>query len=199
MKRRSNSLPTKIRRIVFRIFGTAFPDAASRWFERLIITPSRYTNPKDGTPPPDGNHSSVPFNRGMLSVWTWGPEDGPAVILVHGWGGKAAHLLEFVRPLAQNGFRVVAYDQPAHGLSHGTTTTLVECGEALLEIGRHLGKVHGIIAHSFGCPTAAYAIKNGLKIERMVFLGSPASIVELGQDIAEYIGLPRRVAEIMQE
>src|SRR5689334_9242192 len=72
-----------------------------------------------------GNNYRIPFAGGELAVTTWG-ESGPSVLLMHGWGGARAQMTGFVEPLLAAGYRVVAYDQPAHGQSNGETTNILE-------------------------------------------------------------------------
>ena len=45
-----------------------------------------------------------PLEAGHLAVWQTGPENAPAVLLVHGWGGIGAQLSGFVPPLLARGF-----------------------------------------------------------------------------------------------
>ena len=188
----------RLRRMAFWAFGTVAPRAAARWFERLILTPQLYPGARDAEDPsPDGTHTRVPYGSGWLSVWSWG--DGPVVLLMHGWGGRAVHLQEFVKPLLAEGFRVVAFDAPAHGRSDGVRTNLVECTGAVLQVAGAVGPVHGIIAHSFGSPTAAMAVRHGLEVNKMVFIGAPASIGKLTHNIARVIGFPARVSQLTQE
>ncbi|MGZ5446135.1 MAG: alpha/beta hydrolase [Thermoanaerobaculia bacterium] len=53
--------------------------------------------------------------RRLQRAWSWG--EGPAVLLVHGWGGHAAQFQSFVEPLVRAGFRAIAFDAPSHGSS----------------------------------------------------------------------------------
>ena len=49
-----------------------------------------------------------------------GPKDGPAVVLVHGFGGSTFSWRRNVGPIAAAGFHVVAFDLPGSGLSDKT-------------------------------------------------------------------------------
>src|SRR5512147_1617576 len=72
-----------------------------------------------------GNNYRLPFEGGELAVTTWGNSD-PTVLLMHGWGGARAQMTGFVDALLFAGYRVVAYDQPAHGQSDGKMTNILE-------------------------------------------------------------------------
>ena len=96
---------------------------------------------------------------------SWG--DGPAVYLVHGWGGCRAHLGVFVKPFVEAGHRVIAFDLPSHNesdpgeLAPGRTT-IVECAEAVRAMVRAHGPARGIVAHSLGAKAAALAVSRGM-------------------------------------
>ena len=63
------------------------------------------------------------------------------MLLAHGWGGHAAQMRGFVFPLLSAGYRVIAYDQPAHGVSDGRLTGLPDFADVLAEVAWHHGGV----------------------------------------------------------
>ena len=123
-----------------------------------------------------------------VAVYRWGKADR-RILLVHGWGGKAAQFFSFVGPLLQSGFEVIAFDAPAHGVSSGTFASGPAFGRAARMIA--VGAVHGIIAHSIGAAGSAFALSHGLVAERVVFL-SPAAFIE--SLLEEFIRL-RQISE----
>jgi len=120
-----------------------------------------------------GNNYRVPFDGGELAVTTWG-SNAPAVLLMHGWGGARAQMTGFVDPLLFAGYRVVAYDQPAHGESDGKTTNLLEIAPSLDLIAQQEGPFHAVIAHSFGTLITSYALvnRNFPPPARLVYFGA---------------------------
>lgn len=106
-----------------------------------------------------GNDHRIPFEGGELAVTTWG-DRGPAVLLMHGWGGARAQMTGFVDPLLSAGYRVVAYDQPAHGQSDGRMTNILEIAPTMDLIAKQEGSFEAIIAHSFGTLIASYVLVN---------------------------------------
>ncbi|MFN8413288.1 MAG: alpha/beta hydrolase [Anaerolineales bacterium] len=106
-----------------------------------------------------GKNSRIPFADGELAVTTWG-ESGPAVLLMHGWSGGRAQMTGFVEPLLNAGYRVVAYDQPAHGESDGKLTNVLEISPTMDLVMKQTGKFDAIIAHSFGTLITSYALVN---------------------------------------
>jgi pimeloyl-ACP methyl ester carboxylesterase len=112
------------------------------------------------------------------------------VLLVHGWSGRGTQLAEFVAPCVAAGYRAVAFDAPAHGLSAGRATTLPEVGDVLGEIAVRFGPVHGIVAHSFGVLCTLYALEQGLGVRRCVALSPPATLEGLVEKFAHGLALP---------
>ena len=102
----------------------------------------------------------LPWRDGHLAAWSWG--DGPIVLLVHGWEGRGAQLGRFVEPLIAAGYRVVAFDGPAHGESTTTRGSMPDQLAAIERVAQHLGEVHAVIAHSMGGAAATIAAARGL-------------------------------------
>ena len=109
-----------------------------------------------------------------VAAWAWG--SGPTVLLVHGWEGRGSQLGSFVQPLVEAGYRVLTFDAPAHGDSGGRHSTLREFVRAIEAAERASGGLHGVIAHSFGCPAVSWALERGLRTNGVCFVAPPASL-----------------------
>lgn len=120
-----------------------------------------------------GRNYRIPFGDGELAVTAWG-ESGPAVLLMHGWGGARAQMTGFVEPLLAAGYRVVAYDQPAHGESDGRTTNILEIAPSMDLVREKEGDFDAIIAHSFGTLITSYALvkRNFPPPSKLVYFGA---------------------------
>jgi pimeloyl-ACP methyl ester carboxylesterase len=175
------------------------PAAAERLLWRLFSTPRRPRPARD--PRADGLeaqplHVASPARR-RLAAWTWGT--GPAVLLVHGWSGHAGQMVAFIRPLVEAGFKVAAFDQPAHGQSAGKRTHMLEFREALLAVGAALGPLEGIVAHSLGGTAAVLAMDRGLATRRVALLAPPLDPPLFMQAFAGSLGLaPARAVTLAQ-
>jgi pimeloyl-ACP methyl ester carboxylesterase len=141
---------------------------------RAFFSPGKYeVKPSEREVVEWGNNYRIPFEDGELAVTTWG-SSGPAVLLMHGWGGARAQMTGFVDPLLFAGYRVVAYDQPAHGESDGKLTNLLEIAPTMDLIAEQEGPFHAVIAHSFGTLITSYALveRNFPPPARLVYFGA---------------------------
>jgi pimeloyl-ACP methyl ester carboxylesterase len=149
-----------------------------------------------------GVRSTLRVGKGRVAVTRWG-NAGPVVLLVHGWNGFAAQLSAFVAPLLAAGFQVVAFDAPGHGDSSGNESSLVHFADALDAVAQSVapdGRIAGIVAHSFGCAGAAFALDRratgriartgaDLSDARLVFIASPIDIHDFSRGFAAALGL----------
>ncbi|MEO5668743.1 MAG: alpha/beta fold hydrolase [Bdellovibrionota bacterium] len=107
--------------------------------------------------------------------WSWG-DSGPFVLLVHGWEGRGTQLGSFVDPLVARGFRVLAWDGPAHGASSGMTTHLKHFSEALGEDSAAFREeIFAVIAHSMGGPATLLAMEAAkLRPQKISLIAAPS-------------------------
>lgn len=133
-----------------------------------------------------------------LAVYEWGR--GPTVLMVHGWGSHATHMSRMIAPLVDAGFRVVAFDAPAHGKSSGSSTDIVQFANAVAVVARHAGPLHCVIGHSFGAAMALYAARDwGVATGRMVLISSFNHCNWFLQMFAQQIGLSAEVLHQMRQ
>jgi pimeloyl-ACP methyl ester carboxylesterase len=192
-------LETVARRIGLRTSALLAPGFAGLWAERLFLTPPQPRYPSAEVFDLLDARQSYVLHRGRhLATWRWGPPEAPAVLLTHGWGGRATQMRRFVQPLIAAGYRVIAYDQPAHGLSEGRLTGLPDFAEALAAVARHHGNVRAVVAHSLGGPAAAIALARGLALERVVLVSPPSDLVGYSRRFARWFAIPERVRRAMQ-
>lgn len=112
--------------------------------------------------------------RGVdVAVYEWGAGDR-IVVLAHGWNGRASQFATLVRELVADGYRVVAFDAPAHGESRGRRTYVVDWIDVLTELQARHGTFAAIVGHSFGGLAALVAVAGGVEAERIVTVASPA-------------------------
>lgn len=170
---------------------TADVEAQAREALRLFMTPRRLA-PRDWEADLLGQRPPQTFANGLVGR-AWG--EGPMVLLAHGWEGRGVNLGRFIAPLVAAGYQAVALDGPAHGDSPGETTNPVNFAEGILGVGRELGPLAGVIAHSMGAASTVLALREGLAAEKVVLIAGPSSLAGVIRRFAQMARLPEQVAE----
>ncbi len=129
------------------------------------------------------------LDGGRLSGWSWG--EGPAVLLMHGWSGRASQMGALALAIAEAGCRAVALDAPGHGGSAGRLSSLPQFAATVRLAADAFGPLRAVIAHSFGAAGTGWALNQGVRAERLVFIGSPGDLNGYISGFRELFGLSR--------
>lgn len=174
------------RRVVLRLWFTPWPTPTSTTAQqreaRWLATTSPLRIDVDG-------RRIAGFQAGM----------GPTVLLVHGWGDYGARLGAFVAPLVVAGYRVVGVDLPSHGASGRGSTDIPSQAAALVQVGRELGGVHAVIAHSMGGATTLVAQQGGLGADALVLLAPAVRLAHAMRRFGQMFGLPQRAVQGLRD
>lgn len=186
-------------RLAFRILAPLAPKKAGARARRLFLTPPQHGFRRAEL---DALEEAVLFTvsmpTGRVVGWRWGRPDDPAVVLMHGWGGRAAQLRSYVAPLLARGYSVVAFDAPGHGMTGGRESSIVHMAAAFEAVLRQTGPVHAVIGHSVGGAVSAYVLSRGAQVGKAVLLAPPASLTEYSHRFARLLRLPEAVRALMQ-
>jgi pimeloyl-ACP methyl ester carboxylesterase len=176
------------------------PGLAGAWAERLFLTPPRPRLEASALDLIDARSSFLVHKARNIAVWEWGwqSREAPAVLLAHGWGGHTAQMRAFVFPLLAAGYRVVGFDQPAHGLSEGRLTSLVDFADVLAAVAASRGPVHGVVAHSLGAAATGFALARGLPVRSAVLVSPPSDVAGYSRRFARWHWIPEPVRRSMQ-
>lgn len=170
------------------------PGPTSAVVERLFRS-TRRTAPRPGER--DILGGATPSEVAGMRVWSWG--EGPTVLLVHGWNGRATQLGGFVETLVARGYRVVAFDAIGHGQSPGKFLSLPELATCIQLVADALGEVYGVIAHSLGGAATTFALSRGLRVERAVFISPPSDPREFLAMVSGALGASDEVRSRVKE
>jgi pimeloyl-ACP methyl ester carboxylesterase len=198
------TIPPSVSRTGLRAASYIAPSLAGLWAERLFLTPppTRFED-QDLFAFMDAHSDFVPHLGRRLAAWRWGDSDAPAVLLAHGWGGHSAQMVPLARPLLAAGYRVIAFDQPAHGLSEGQLTGLPDFAAAIAAVARRYGGVTAVVGHSLGGAALALALSQyrdlSSRVKRAVLINAPSDISGFSRRFARLLKLPERVRRHMQE
>lgn len=184
-------------------FGVAekvAPALGGRYATRLWLTVPRA--PSVPPAPAGGESFSVRVGDSRVRGMHFG--SGPAVYLMHGWGGAGRQLSAFVDPLRIAGFRAVLFDAPSHGRSDpGTSgprrTHGVEFAAALSAVMRHFGPADTVLAHSMGALPSLMVHRDGLPIGRFVFLAPMRDLLTYLPRFAAQLKMGPRIMSAMDD
>lgn len=183
------SLQITATRVALRALERTAPGLGAALAERLFFTP-----PQTPLAPhvrdllETGQPFRVCVDGGRVAAWAWGR--GPAVALVHGWGGRGGRLaVAFVEPLVARGFSVVTFDAPGHGASDGKLSSMPQVARALQAVADAAGSLFAVIAHSMGGSASALAMSKGLQVDRAVFIAPAADPARYADDFATTLGV----------
>ena len=194
------SLPQISTNVRFAAAAVLAPDLAGAWAERLFLTPPRPKLEATALDLIDARSSFLEHKGRNVAVWEWGwkSREAPAVLLAHGWGGHAAQMRAFVFSLLAAGYRVIGFDQPAHGLSEGRLTSLVDFADVLAAVAARHAPVQALIAHSLGAAAAGFALSRGLPVRTAVLISPPSDVAGYSRRFARWHWIPEPVRRSMQ-
>ncbi len=173
--------------------GAVAPPLAERAVERIFLTPPRHAAPpQEREVLASADRFTVPFGRGRLQAWRSG--EGPAVMLVHGWGGRGGQMMTLAPALRRAGCSVVTFDGPAHGASSGRIASAPLFGEAIAAVAGRVG-ARAAVAHSMGAPGLAVALAGGLALDAAVFVAPPRSPLPFFQRLCDAMRVPSAIRQ----
>lgn len=110
---------------------------------------------------------------GRKRAWCWG--EGPPVLLIHGWGGRATQMAPLAQHLASMGFAAWAIDVHAHGQSAGLRIGFHRFIADIAEFCAQLPQPpQALIGHSAGGMSMMAARElRGLRAARYVCINAP--------------------------
>lgn len=121
------------------------------------------------------------------------------VLLVHGWAGRGTQLFQIADKVLENRMMVVSFDGPAHGLSSGKRTNMMEFLETIREVNKKYGPFDIAIGHSFGAMSLINAVADGLKVDQLVVIGADNSIPQIFRYIVQKMELKPSISKKMTE
>src|SRR6266576_5054572 len=202
------STTLRLTRAAFGAVQRAAPDLAARWAERMFCSPPRRPISermaawlRDGqrfdviVGPPSPRPRARPRR---VTAWTWG-ERGPGVLLVHGWGSRGAPFVDLGGALLAAGHRVITFDAPGHGASHGRLSSGPEFARAAIAVAAAVGPVSAVVGHSLGGFASALAMDRGLSARRAVFISPSANVNSYSAQFAALLGVTPPVMSTMRE
>lgn len=82
------------------------------------------------------------------------------VLLLHGFSSNCHNFDNYVTPLVQKGYEVLAFDAPAHGASTGKLVNALGYSNMIKKVIELYGPIQGFVAHSFGGLAISLALED---------------------------------------
>lgn len=188
-------------RFGFSTLGRLFPQYAGRLAYKFFTTPVRRAKHSVSDEILESARIfEVLYGKQILKGYEWGSGE-KTILLVHGWESRGTGLRSFVPQLIESGYRVVAFDGPAHGNSSGKRTNLPHFAGAIRAIINQIGEVHGIVTHSFGGASTTYAMRyldNSLRTKKLVFIAVPGRMELVINKAIKMMGVPPQAAKVFK-
>ena len=189
MPRRDSPLRTAVPALL-RTTGALSPALGGRLALRVFFrtSPRMAVRASEAATHESARQERLRVNGKPVVAYRWGAEQAPTVLLLHGWGGRAAQFSPLVRELVAEGLAVVAFDAPAHGASGWRRTDIRDWLEAIRRLEPRRGFV-AVIGHSFGGLAALTAVRAGLRTGAVAVVASAASPATFRRVFADGVGL----------
>jgi pimeloyl-ACP methyl ester carboxylesterase len=159
---------------------------AARFLSHLFETPPKFKIPEREETFRKSAQSEVlhiPDIQKDITVFSYGYSKSK-VLLLHGWSGRGSQLYHLADKILENRMMVISVDAPAHGLSSGKKTNMLEYIRAIEEIDKKYGPFDYAIGHSWGGMTLLNALGKKLKLKKAVIIGADNKISEV---ISEFV------------
>ncbi|MDB5193035.1 MAG: hypothetical protein JWQ96_2598 [Segetibacter sp.] len=183
-----------------KIIALVSPRAAALQAFKLFCTP--YSRRKaQKAPPIFEKATTVVFDFAGFKIkgFQWKTEDlsKHKVLIVHGFDSQSYKFDRYVSLLINEGFEVLAFDAPAHGLSSGKTITVDVYRDLIMEIHHRFGKLSGIMAHSLGALAASLAADKmkGELCNKLILISPSTETTHAINVFFNYLPLPQKVRD----
>lgn len=190
MAKKKSNTPTTLAYIpiIFSLLEKFSPRLAIKLSLNLFLRPFRFPVPFREK---EAVETAIIFNiqveKYEVAVYEWGK--GPVIWVLHGWSGRSTQLSAIIKELVKSGYKVYGIDAPGHGKSSGKTSNVLLFEKALQELNRLKGPPDAFIGHSLGGAIGFFALRNGIKIKKIVSIGTPSIAKKIIKEYLLKIGL----------
>ena len=139
----------------------------------------------------------IPAIKKEIVLYQYG-ESKKKILLVHGWSGRGTQLFKIAEELQKAGYSTISFDAPAHGKSPGKMTIMTDFIATILEIDKELGPFEAAIGHSLGGMSVLNAIKEGLKVNHAVVIGSGDIVQDILDDFVAKLELKPNLSTLLR-
>ncbi|MFD5214302.1 alpha/beta hydrolase [Microbacterium sp. NPDC058345] len=176
-----------------RILSAMSPASAGRLATSLFFStrPRMRVRDDDRHTHDSALRETVDVRGRRIVTYRWGAGTR-AALLMHGWSGRASQFATLVRDLVAEGYRVYAFDAPAHGASAGFRTDVRDWIAAAQRISDTDGPLDLVVGHSFGAFAALAAVRGGLRADRIVSIAGAGRVDAFFDEFARTLRMSTR-------
>ncbi|MGG5576801.1 alpha/beta hydrolase [Myroides sp. C15-4] len=176
---------------------------AAKFAQNLFITPIKFKTPKREKEMLTKSKRTKLYVHAIkkdIVVYEYGinKKANKKALLIHGWNGRGTQLVTIANILIRQGYDIVSFDAPGHGLAPKTKTNLTEFIASAFEIEKQFGPFDLIVGHSLGGMTTMNALRDGLKAKQAVIIGSGDVVQDVIEDFVKQIQLKPQIANIIK-
>ncbi|GGX03227.1 alpha/beta fold hydrolase [Aquimarina muelleri] len=183
-----------------KILNIVSPFLASKYAVRIFLTPFSYKIPdrekgmfeqskKEKVYVQKINKEVIVYNYGISKK---------KILLVHGWSGSGTQLSKIADQLLDHGYSTVSFDAPAHGRAPGKRSMLTYFIETIYQLEKTHGPFEAAIGHSLGGMSLLRTTKYGLKIKKLVIIGTANSISAITKNFVKNLQLDQKVGKLLK-
>lgn len=174
------------------------PNVANKLAIRLFLTPIRFGfTEKEKDVLPKFRQYTLKQNDKSIAVYSIG--EGPVIVCVHGWSGRAMQFRLLAEELAKAGYKVVAFDAWGHGQSGGKMSSLFEFAQGLEIVLHSETNVKAVFAHSLGSAASSYYAERIGKLPALVTFGAPVVAEDILSSFSETINASKEIHKAMRK
>jgi pimeloyl-ACP methyl ester carboxylesterase len=191
----------KIILITCRFLQFISPNLAALFAAKLFTTPLKYKIPKRELEMDSKSRQQTVHIKSIdkdIVVYHYG-EGKKKILLVHGWSGRGTQLVKFADTFAKAGYSIISFDAPAHGKSPSRNTLMPEFIASILQLEKEFGPFEAAVGHSLGGMSLLNSVKRGLKLNRLVIIGSGDVIQDIIDEFIERIQCRPEIGTLMRE
>jgi pimeloyl-ACP methyl ester carboxylesterase len=174
--------PTRAVALAARLFTTPCLDNHHKLYQLYAVSASR--------------RQDMAVHGHRVAVYTWGdPKKQPYALLAHGWSGCGLDFLPWIDRLREQGYAVIAFDQPGHGMSDGRRCSLSLIVSTVKQISLRFGNPAVAIGHSLGAAALVLAQDEPWQASKFLLI---APVINLNDTIGRFahaIGMPINMHE----
>jgi pimeloyl-ACP methyl ester carboxylesterase len=184
---------------LFRFLEAVSKPLAAKFAAYWFFKPLRYDAPRKEVAAANEAQKFTLMVTGVpIQAYAWG--EGPAVAFIHGWSGRGTQCREFIEPITEAGFTLVAVDAEGHGGSPGKVSDITRFSGAVKAISEHYnGQLAGAIGHSLGGAAILLAIKEGLHVPRAVVISTPSIATDILSEFLQRVGGSPQTGEYVNQ